>query len=57
MLLRLTVSVRETRDTLKVAFNAGSSQQGKARRATVGCHVAVRHAGQQMKCMAIPRIV
>lgn len=36
MLLRLTVSAREMRVMLKVAFSAGSSQQGKARRAAVG---------------------
>ena len=36
MLLRLTVSTREIKEILKVAFNRGSSQQGKARRAAVG---------------------
>lgn len=36
MLLKFTVSLRETMVTAKVALSAGSSQQGKARRAAVG---------------------
>jgi hypothetical protein len=37
MLLRLTVSAREIIDMANVAFKRGSSQQGKARLAAVGC--------------------
>lgn len=36
MLLKATVFSRETNVTAKVAFNNGSSQQGKALRAAVG---------------------
>jgi len=37
MFERLTVSARETSIMLYVALKSGSSQQGKARRAIVGC--------------------
>lgn len=36
ILLRLTVSARDTSVTANVAFSRGSSQQGNARRAAVG---------------------
>ena len=39
MLLKLTVSTREIIVIANVAFNRGSSQQGNARRAAVGCFV------------------
>src|SRR5216683_5271460 len=37
MLERLTVPLRDTSVTEKVALRRGSSQQGRARRASVGC--------------------
>lgn len=42
MLLKETVSSREIKVTEKVAFNRGSSQQGKALRAAVGCNISFR---------------
>lgn len=56
ILLRLTVSARDINVTANVALRRGSSQQGKARRAEVGCVLWYVMYGLLKMCLHDPHL-